>query len=670
MLKACVPVFLVLSALAILTGPASAAPQETRYTLLFSGNKAGTLVTRTEPGGELVCTFEFNDRGRGPKTETRFRLGPGGVPVSEHITGHDYWKVPVDEQFDLKAGKATWKNAAENTTRPVTGPAFYLGLNAPPQEFELLTRALLAAPGGRLPLLPAGEARVEKLESRKVQAGGKERTADLYAVSGLGFSPSYEWLDSDHHLVAGIQGWGAIFPEGWDSVIPELTKAQDAAEAARLKTLAAKLAHHPKGALVVQHARLFDPESGKLNAETTVVVAGNRIQAVGHDGEVAAPAGAEIIDAKGKALLPGLWDMHTHLSDDDGLLNMAAGVTTVRDMANDIDKLQDLKRRWESGEAVGPRVLMAGFMDAPGPFAGPTKVLVSTEKEALDWVDRYAAMGYVQIKLYSSLDPKLVPAIVKRAHEKGLRVSGHIPNGMIAEEAVRAGFDEIQHVNFLELNFLDRKIDTRTPARFTEVGEHSAELDLNSDKVKNFIALLKEHGTVLDVTLATFEALYMAPANAVGPTYAGVVDRFPPTVQRGFVGGGLTAPAGHEQRYKDSFRAMENLVLALHKAGVTVVAGTDALCGFALHRELELYVDAGFSPADALRAATLVPARVMKRDQDLGSVAPGKLADFILVDGDPTARIGDIRRVMLTVKDGVVYDPAALYQALAVQPVR
>ncbi|MFY9822398.1 MAG: amidohydrolase family protein [Thermoanaerobaculia bacterium] len=669
MLKACAPLLL---ALAVLSSPAAeaAASPEVRYTFLFAGNKAGTQVTRTEPGGELVCAFEYNDRGRGPKTETRFRLGPGGIPVSEHIAGNDYWKVPVDERFDLVAGKAAWKNAAENGERRLDGPAFYLGLNGSPQEFELLVRALLAAPGGRLPLLPAGEARVEKVDSRKVQAGGRERTADLYAVYGLGFSPNYEWLDSDRHLVAGIQGWAAIIPEGWEGIVPELTKAQDAAEAARQKTLAVTLPHKPQGPLVIQHARLFDPESGKLTPETTVVVAGNRIQAVGHDGEVAAPAGAEIVDAKGKALLPGLWDMHTHLGDDDGPLNLAAGVTTVRDLANDIDKLRDLKRRWESGEAMGPRVLMAGFMDGPGPYAGPTKVLVSTEKEALDWVDRYAAMGYVQIKLYSSLDPKLVPAIVKRAHEKGLRVSGHIPNGMIAEDAVRAGFDEIQHVNFLELNFLDRGIDTRTPARFTEVGEHAAELDLNSQKVKDFIALLKERGTVNDVTLATFEALYMAPANAVGPTYSGVVDRFPAQVQRAFVGGGLTAPPGHEQRYKDSFRAMENLVLALHQAGVTVVAGTDALCGFSLHRELELYVDAGFSPVDALRTATIVPARVMKRDQDLGTVAAGKLADLILVDGDPTARISDIRRVVLTVKDGVVYDPAALYQALAVQPIR
>ena len=317
MLKPC-----LVSVLALLAGLAPATGQETRYTFLFSGNKAGSLVTRVQPDGERICTFEFNDRGRGPKTETRFRLGPGGIPVSEHTTGVDYWKTPVDERFERTGAKASWKNAAENGERQLTGPAFYLGLNAPPQEFELLTKALLAAPGGRLPLLPAGEAHVAKLDSRKVQAGGKERTADLYAVYGLGFSPSYEWLDAQHNLFAGISGWAAVVPEGWEGVVPELNHAQDAAEAARQKTLAAKLPHRPKGPLVLQHARLFDPESGKLVPETTVVVAGNRIQAVGHDGEVAAPAGAEIIDAKGKTLLPGLWDMHTHLGDDDGLLNL------------------------------------------------------------------------------------------------------------------------------------------------------------------------------------------------------------------------------------------------------------------------------------------------------------------------------------------------------------
>ena len=366
--------------------------------------------------------------------------------------------------------------------------------------------------------------------------------------------------------------------------------------------------------------------------------------------------------------MPGLWDMHGHLGPLDGLLNLAAGVTTARDLANDTDQLLDLRKRWDAGEAIGPRVLMAGFMDGPGPFAGPSKVLVDTEEEALAAVNNYAKLGYVQIKLYSSLDPKLVPAIVQRAHQLGLRVSGHIPNGMTAEQAVRAGFDEIQHVNFLFLNFLPPEIDTRTPARFTEVAQHAAELDLNSERVRSFIALLKERGTVSDPTLVAFEGLFTGRPDQLDPSLAPVADRFPAQVRRSAFGGGLNPPAEKVQRYRDSFRALQNLVRTLHDAGVTIVAGTDALAGFTLHRELELYVDAGIPAPEVLRIATLGAARVMKRDGELGSVAAGKLADMILVDGDPTKSISDIRRVLLTVKDGATYDPAKLYEAIGVKP--
>jgi imidazolonepropionase-like amidohydrolase len=240
---------------------------------------------------------------------------------------------------------------------------------------------------------------------------------------------------------------------------------------------------------------------------------------------------------------------------------------------------------------------------------------------------------------------------------------------MSAEQAVRAGYDEIQHVNFLVLNFLDPKIDTRTPARFSEVAKHAAELDLHSERVKDFIALLKARGTVSDPTLNAFEGMFKAQPGEVDPSLAAVADRLPPQVQRGLYNAGLNPPADQVQRYRDSYRAMQNLVKALYDAGVTIVAGTDAMAGFTLHRELELYVDSGIPAPDALRIATLGAARVMKRDRDLGSAAPGKLADLILVDGDPAARISDIRRVVLTVKDGVVYDPAALWREVGVKPV-
>jgi hypothetical protein len=659
----------ILTVLAFLTLAAAPAPQEVRYDFLLAGNLAGAAVSSVEPDGTRVYNFEFNDRGRGPQTRERVRLDERGLPTFMEITGHDYLKVPVEERFSRSQGRASWKNASEKEDREVREPAFYLSLSGAPQETELLAKALLAAPGNKLPLLPVGEARIEKVASTRVQAGGESRAVDLYSLHGLGFTPNYVWLDSQRNLFAGLWGWAVTIRDGWKDAVPELDRVQSQAVKEWYRDLAAKLAHRPKGGLILRNARLFDPETGEVTSGVTVVVSGNRIKAMGRGAEAMIPEGAEVVDAKGKMILPGLWDMHTHLSEEQGLLNLAAGVTTVRDLANDTDKLLDLRKRWDAGEAIGPRVIMAGFMDGPGPYAGPTKVLVDTPEEALAAVDRYAKLGYVQIKLYSSLDPKLVPAIVQRAHALGLRVSGHIPNGITAEQAVREGFDEIQHANFLVLNFLSPEIDTRTPARFTEVAQHAAELDLKSERVKSFIALLKERGIVSDPTLVAFEGMFTARSDQLDPGLAAVADRFPPQVRRGLYGGGLNPPAEQVQRYRDSFRAMQNLVRALHDAGVTIVAGTDAMPGFSLHRELELYVDAGIPAPEVLRIATLGAARVMKRGQDLGTVTPGKLADLILVDGDPTARISDIRRVVLTVKDGVIYDPAALYRAVGVKPV-
>jgi imidazolonepropionase-like amidohydrolase len=344
-------------------------------------------------------------------------------------------------------------------------------------------------------------------------------------------------------------------------------------------------------------------------------------------------------------------------------------VTSVRDMANDTDQLLDMRRKFDEGTVVGPRVLMAGFMDGRGPYAGPTKVFVDTEDEARAAVDKYASLGYVQIKIYSSVKPELVPRIVEMAHRKGLRVSGHVPAFMNAEQFVAAGVDEIQHANFLFLNFLfDTVKDTRTPVRFTAVAEHAAEIDPDSERVGRFIRLLKERGIVVDPTVNIFEGMFTDRPGRVSAGFAPVAERMPPQVRRALLAGGLPVPEGKDQRYRDSFKSMLKMVAALYRAGVPLVAGTDATPGFSLHRELELYVEAGIPAPKVLQIATLGAARVMKRDKELGSVTPGKLADLILVDGDPASRIGDIRRVTTVVKDGVVYQSSALYQAIGVRP--
>jgi imidazolonepropionase-like amidohydrolase len=334
-----------------------------------------------------------------------------------------------------------------------------------------------------------------------------------------------------------------------------------------------------------------------------------------------------------------------------------------------MDQLLARRRAFDEGRLIGPRVVMAGIIDGPGPYAGPTNVLVDTPAAARAAVARYAAHGFVQIKIYSSVKPELVPVLVEEAHRRGLRVSGHIPAFMSAEQAVRAGYDEIQHANFLFLNFwADSVPDTRTPARFTAVGERAAGLDLDGAPVREFIALLKERHVAVDPTLNIFESLLTARRGTVSAGDAAIADRLPPQIRRGLLSGGLPVPEGMDQRYRDSFAQMPRLIKRLYDAGVVIEAGTDAAPGFALHRELELYSAAGIPNAEVLRLATLGAARVMGVERERGSIAPGKQADLVLVDGDPLERIGDIRRTEWVVKDGWLYRSADLYQAVGVVP--
>ncbi|HEX7807161.1 MAG TPA: amidohydrolase family protein, partial [Thermoanaerobaculia bacterium] len=209
--------------------------------------------------------------------------------------------------------------------------------------------------------------------------------------------------------------------------------------------------------------------------------------------------------------------------------------------------------------------------------------------------------------------------------------------------------------------------DTRTPARFTEVAKRAADLDLQSADVQAFIAKLRDRGIVVDPTLAIFEKLFASRPGEVASGYVTVIDRLPPQVRRNYLTGGLAVPDGMDAQYRASFQKMLDLVAELHRKGVKVVAGTDALAGFSLHRELELYVKAGIPTADVLRLATLTPAEILKRDKDLGTIEPGKLADFIVIDGNPLENISDVRKAVTVVKGGRWYDVRAVYAELGVQ---
>jgi imidazolonepropionase-like amidohydrolase len=639
----------------------------TRYSVFLSGSKAGDEATWKTPDGKIHTFSQYNDRGRGPKIDGVYELNDRGLPVRVELKGNDYLKKPVDETFVFDGKSARWKSASEaGDQQGLRG--FYASLNGPSDELGMLVRAILAG-GSAIDLVPVGQARVERVRTDEFTAGDKKRKLTLYSINGLGFEPSLAWFDENNQLFAIPGTWGAVARWGGESLLPQLLEIDQQVERIRASALAKKLTQIPKGDLAITDVTVFDSVNATLLPHQTVVVSGNKVRSVGPAASATIDPQATVIDGRGKTLLPGLWDMHAHVSGVDGLLNIGNGVTTVRDLANDADELLARKKRIEAGEEIGTRIIHAGFIDGRGPFQGPSKALVSTEEEALSWVRKYHDLGYVQIKVYSSLKPELVPVIVAEAHKLGMRVSGHIPATMIAEQAIRAGFDEMQHINFVFLNFMPDVKETRTPARFIEPASRAAGIDVKSKAVQDFIALLKERKTVIDPTLVAFEGMVTGRPGKADPSFATIIDRLPANVRRGFYGGGLTvADEATDKKYNASYANWKRMVKELYDNGITLVAGTDSLAGFAFHRELELYTSAGIPAAKVLQIATIGGPRVMKMDSTYGSIEPGKVADMVLVEGDPVANISDIRRVRTTIKDGKIYDAAAVLREIGVMP--
>ncbi len=632
--------------------------------IFIQGNQAGTQTVEGEADGAMRAEYSYNDRGRGDHITATWKLDGAGVPVEYEGRGNDYMKAPIEEHFEIKNGRASWKNRSEQGEQPVTGEAFYLPMNAPPEFFAVLARALLKAPNHKLALLPAGEATIER--AARVASGNSELTE--YRISGLGFSPRSIWLDRQRRA-ASVSAWFSVLPEERESAIDQLRTAQQKTDAIWSERIARTLAHKPNGDLVIRNARLFDPRDLSVTPGISVLISAERIARVAPDADLKPSANAEIIDAHDRFLMPGLWDNHQHFSDNDGAFDLANGVTSARDMANDTDTFLQRVERFDNGSELGPRVLKAGIVDGTGEFAGPTKMRVDTAQQAIQDIDWYADHGYAQLKIYSSIKPELVPVMADHAHARGMRVSGHVPAFMSARQFVEGGADEIQHLNFIVLNFLFPEVqETRNRDRFIKVAEHAHDFPPDKPEVGEFIQFLKQHHTVLDPTISVFEALFCGDPSAITPGLEQIVPRFPPQVRRAMLSGALEVPKDREAAYHEAFPSMLRLLKAIHDAGVTIIPGTDALAGYTLHHELELYVQAGIAPAEVLQMATWTPALVMGVNKDRGVIAPGKLADMILVDGDPTKNIRDINNITTVIKDGKVYDPADIEKALGIAP--
>jgi hypothetical protein len=659
----------LLACLALAVACAAQADTTLDYSVLHAGKKSGAQKTVIKDDGRMHVSYSYRDNGRGPDIEEDIAVLPDGSFRSYRQTGRTTYGAALDERFSISGRRATWQSPAERGSKALTGPAVYLPTYGSPETSAILVRATQSA-GGRLASLPDGELRSEKLATTRVGPAGQEREVALFAILGAGLQPDYLWLETGAGmpLFASVNVGGShMVVAGYESVTPELERLQQQAETKYVEELAVKHTQALPQPILIRNVRVFDAKSKALGEPADVYVNDGRIAAI-YPANSPAKDPATVIDGAGRALLPGLFDMHTHEDAWNSALQIAGGVTSSRDMGNDNDYLARLKAEIAAGRAIGPHIEPAGYIEGDSPFASRGGFVVASVAEAEHAVDWYAERGYRQVKLYNSIKPEWAQPIADYAHSRGLRVSGHVPAFSRSARVVREGYDELQHINQMVLNFVsDPDTDSRTIVRFNLVGERARDLDLDSQEVRDLIQLLVDRQTVIDATMATFEGSYTQKPGDLDPSLAPVADHFPYAVQRGMRNNTTDVSGGKLETYRASWQRMVELFGRLHAAGVPLVAGTDSLAGFMLHRELELYVKAGVPPGEAVRIATENGARYAGVLADRGTVERGKRADLILVDGDPTRDISDIRRVSYVLKDGVGFAPAAIYEAIGIR---
>jgi hypothetical protein len=644
-------------------------PQPTTLTFDWWAGEtpAGETVILRAGDGRITNESFVHWNNREYRLNSSLQLDGNGMVVAQTITGVSPFGAPLDESFRIADGRASWQTTGESGNVSADGEAFYIptewGASA---SLEALVRAAAMRLNGELPVYPDGAVRVSKQLEEAVSTPAGEQSLSLYAIHDLSYQPVFAWFDDTLNLVARDMGRMGMIPQGWDTgVLRQLGRLQAAEEARMIEAASARAAHPLDTPVIIENVGVVDVEEGRLLPGHHVLIANGLIQAISdqpieHDD-------AERIDGSGQTLMPGLWDMHSHHSLDDGVMNVAGGVTSVRNLGATHERIMEQVEKFESGQVIGPRTWRGAMIDQVGPYANRNPV--SSVEEALAKIDEFAGDGYMQIKLYSSIDPGWVPAIAERAHEHGMRLSGHVPAFMSAEQAVRAGYDEIQHINMVFLNFLvGDDGDTRQQIRFTTYGSEGGKLDLDSAEVESFIDLLVEKDVVVDPTAAIFDEMMRHLAGEANPTLADVADHLPNSVRRGLYIPDFEIGEDRIADWAATAVRQGEMVKKLHDSGVQLVAGTDATAGFALHRELELYAEYGIPNADVLKIATIDAARVVGADARTGSIEEGKLADLVLLKGNPLEDISAIRRASWVFKGDTAYRPDELYAIVGVKP--
>jgi imidazolonepropionase-like amidohydrolase len=608
----------------------------TAYVVVNHGLPAGDMRV-VRDADSVVVTYAHIDRNRGRWVQSRYGLSAEGDVVSGEsrpMTRTGAVEAATD-RFEIVGDSVRYRRGTGSGTMTAVarGDGLYALGNSTAWEQARSVRHLLGRPDRSARALPLNSRlRLEIAADTMVPTTAGRARVRLAVMHGLGATPQAVWVDAEGELAASSVGWFVTVHPRFVPALDAMRAIESAYRNAAGNALARTIPVAAQGNVIIRNVALFDSERGVVVPAQSVVIAGDQITAVGPVASVRTPRGAQVIDGTGKTLVPGMWDMHTHFQltsqTNVVLRHLSIGVTTIRDMAADTDVGVSHRDRANDGTLVSPRVILAGFMEGPTQWRGPSAVLISTEDEAREWVARYDSLGYRQIKLYNVFHPDLVPTVSEEARKRGMRLSGHVPRGLTVNAAIRLGMDEINHAAFLFSTFHQDSLYVPTMRPYSGVATIVApNTDVDGPAMTALIADLRAHSTVVD---GTFN-LWMRDTSGADSTLA----------KRG------------NARYL-------RLIKRLHDAGVVLVPGTD---GSSFNAELEHYQQAGIPAAQVLQLATIGSARVMAEDARDGSIAVGKIADLVLVSGRPQEQVADMRKIDLVFRAGRAYAPKALTDA-------
>jgi imidazolonepropionase-like amidohydrolase len=647
--------------------PSLAQADTFNYVFIFGDKNVGHLIAETK-GDQTTIDFDVKNNGRGPTIAESIKLDAAGLPVAWTVKGTSTFGSKIAEHFVRKGARGEWLDSTGKGHSTIHAPSIYLAQSSSPWSNGIYARALLKTADKQLPALPGGVLHLEKGETLTVQ--GKDGPLDVtrYDLIGINLDPEIILLDANNDLFADVDASSVLVRAGYEGEQTRLRGLAAAWSSQRFVKIEHDVAHHYAGPIRIRNVRVFDPKTSALTQPVAVLVKGKVIAAVEPLDSPATP-GETTVDGAGGTLIAGMYEMHAHIGQSDALLDLAAGITTVRDMGNDNAVLDKLIEQIDSGTIGGPHVIRSGFIEGKSPFSANNGILVDSEEKAVEAVRWYGARNYWQIKSYNSMNPAWVPAMAKEAHLLGMRLAGHIPAFSTADDMILAGYDEITHINQFSLGWVIQPgEDTRTLFRLTAL-KRLPSLDLQSPKVRHTIDLMVERKIAIDPTLGIHEQLTQRRDGQVPPGAVDYIDHMPIGFRRDSMKALVdTSAPGDDQAYRQAFEKLVAVVRMLHERGVFIVFGTDTGGSFTYHRELELYQLAGMTPAEILKRATFDSAHYVSQDQRMGSIEKGKLADFFLIPGDPIKNLKAIKTISMVVKDGTFYYPSEVYPKFGIQP--